>query len=85
MSKLIPLTNLRPIVNQQGIMSQESRVFFAQLSERVASFGEGIPEGAVSAVQGATYYDVSAVQGQRHYIKLLDDINGDSTLGWGLA
>lgn len=85
MSKFLPPTFVRPITDDDGRLTQESRVYFSQLAERIPSYGEGSPEGVVSANIGATYYDLGASSGSRHYIKINADIGGDTSKGWELA
>lgn len=85
MARLTQLTNTRSMVDSNGVMTQEARLYFQQLTDLIPISGSGSPEGAINAVQGATYYDLDAAQGQRHYIKIQADINGDSTQGWELA
>ena len=85
MSVLLPITFVRPIVDESGQLTQEARVYFSDLANRTPSNGSGSPEGVVSAQSGATYYDLDAAPGSRHYIKLVDGVSGDSSLGWELA
>jgi len=83
--KVNRLPNIRAIVNENGILTPESRITLDQLFELIPITGEGSPEGLVDARQGATYYDLSAGQGSRHYIKIKNSINGNQALGWELA
>ncbi len=92
---LSPLTAIRQILDENGELTQESRVFFSDLYDLVADYeskaaliptsGSGSPEGAISAPIGATYYDLAAAVGSRVYIKIQADIGGDTTQGWELA
>ena len=84
MAKVTRLPYVRPIV-EEGIITQESRVILEELFNRIPITGEGSPEGVVDADVGATYYDLNAVAGSRHYIKINQDIGGDTTQGWELA
>lgn len=85
MSKLIPLTKTRAILDEMNVMTQEARVYFQELESRIPSYGSGTPEQVVDAPIGATYYDLDASAGSRHYIKINADISGDTTRGWELA
>lgn len=85
MSKILLPPFFRPIVGQDGILTEEMRVYFDELAARVPSHGIGSPEGVVDGRIGATYYDLDASAGSRHYIKINADISGDTTQGWELA
>lgn len=85
MDKVPPITNTRPVVNVDGVLTQEARTSFNELYRRAIISGNGPPEGVVSATQSATYYDLSATTGFIIYVKTKSDINGDNTLGWVLA
>lgn len=85
MRNLIPLTNTRSIVDGNGNLTQEARIFFEELQSYIPINGSGSPEGVIRARQGATYYDISATAGSIHYVKKLTDIGGDTSQGWVLA
>ena len=75
----------REIVDAAGVLTTEGRVFFNDLVSRVPSFGDIEPENNVSAVAGATYYNLSGATGQIMYIKSVSDIDGDEKKGWVLV
>lgn len=91
---LSPLTAFSPIVETNGVLTQESRIFFDILYALVADYeakaaliptsGTGSPEGVLAAPVGATYYDLGAVAGSRTYLKIATDVGGDITQGWEL-
>lgn len=85
MSKISPLTRIRAIVDSNGLMTEEVRVYFTELENRIPITGSGSPENFVAATEGATYYDLSAASGSRHYIKILNDIDGNKARGWELS
>jgi len=85
MTQLLPLTSIRPITDERNVLTEEARVYFVDLADRVPSYGEGSPEGVIDAPIGATYYDLAAASGSRHYIKINAAISGDPTKGWELA
>jgi len=47
--------------------------------------GTGNPEGVVSAKSGKRYRDTNGTAGTIMYVKNLDDIASDTTLGWILV
>lgn len=69
---------------QDGYMSQESRVQFKKIEDRTYILGNGTPEGNVSAPIGATYKDLDGTTGTISYFKKLDSIGGDKSQGWVL-
>jgi hypothetical protein len=85
MTKILPPPFTRAIIDQNGMLTEESRVYFSDLANRIPSYGSGSPEGVVEADLGATYYDIAAVAGSRTYIKISQDIGGDRSQGWELA
>lgn len=85
MTKLLLPPFIRGLVNDSGVLTEESRVFFSDLVDRVPSYGDGSPEGVVEGVVGATYYDLAAAQGSRVYLKIVAEIDGDAAQGWELS
>lgn len=85
MTKIIAPVSIRPFVDESGLLTEEQRVYFDTLANRIPQFGNGSPENKVSANLGATYYDLDAPQGSRTYLKLQDAIDGDDKRGWQLA
>jgi len=85
MTQVLLPTFTRPIVDANGALTEESRVFFSELVNRLPSYGSGSPENVVAADVGATYYDLNAAAGSRVYLKVTQDVSGDRTQGWELA
>lgn len=85
MTQILPPTFVRPFVDQTGTLTEEQRVYFDELANRIPSYGTGSPEGVLDARVGATYFDLGAAAGSRLYIKAAFDIGGDTTMGWELA
>lgn len=83
--KLMALTLQRPIVDENGALNSESRVFFSNLAERLPIYGDGSPEGVVEAGRGREYYDLQGGTGSIIYVKTAANIDGDRTRGWVLA
>lgn len=76
---LRPLTRNQPVVDDDGKPLQNLQVFSEQVAALAFLTGSGSPEGVVSARQLRQYMDT--VTGQT-YIKRVDDVGGDTTLGW---
>jgi hypothetical protein len=74
-----PLTRNRPIVDEQLRPLQNLQVFSEQVAALAFLTGSGSPEGVVSARQLRQYMDTATGQ---TYIKRVDDVGGDTTLGW---
>ena len=70
-------------------MSQPMLFFMLQVDAfAVPIFGAGSPEGVIEAQQFSGYIDTDAAAagstGSIRYIKGLEDIGGDKTMGWFL-
>lgn len=76
---LNPLTRNVPAVDESGKPLQNLQVFSEQCAALSFLSGAGSPEGVVSARKFRQYMDDA--NGQT-YIKRVDDIGGDTTLGW---
>lgn len=74
-----PLTRNRPIVDEQLRPLQNLQVFSEQVAALAFLTGSGSPEGVVSARQLRQYMDTDTGD---TYIKRVDDVGGDTTLGW---
>ena len=85
MLTLAPLTRVRAIVKDNGLMTQEASEYFQRLELIQPILGDGDPEGAVDGQAGQTYYDLSGSTGQIIYVKQSDEVGGDSKKGWTLA
>ena len=87
MAKNPRLQVTQPIVEADGTMSPPMLHFMLLLQSLVNPiFGAGSPEGVVEAPQFSPYIDTTAAaagtSGSIRYIKGLDQIGGDKTLGW---
>lgn len=82
MPNIIPLTPVRPIVDDRGYMTQEAREWFQSITRLDLIIGTGSPEGVVSASIGREYMDDTGVAGAIKYIKRDSDIGGDDRFGW---
>ena len=78
------LTGDRPIVEADGSLTQQSRIYFKTLSDQALIISTGSPEGVIEAPQGASYMDDAGIAGAIKYIKRDDNIAGDNSLGWVL-
>lgn len=76
---LNPLTRNQPVVDAEGKPLQNLQVFSEQVSALPFLSGTGSPEGVVSARKFRQYME--DVTGQT-YIKRVDDIGGDTKMGW---
>ena len=83
-TKIPEISDRRPIVESDGSLTLQSRTYFRVLSDRALIIGEGSPEGAVPAVQGASYLDEIGSLGSVFYLKQVADIAGDPLTGWVL-
>ena len=76
---LNPLTRSQPVVDEQLRPLQTLQVFSEQVAALAFLTGSGSPEGVVSARQLRQYMDTATGQ---TYIKRVDDVGGDTTMGW---
>jgi hypothetical protein len=82
----IPVPHVaQSIVDPEGNMLDTFQRWVEQMTELDLIVGTGSPEGVVVAKQGREYMDDAGVAGAIKYIKKLDDIGGDETLGWILV
>lgn len=82
--KISPLPYTTPIVDKNGILTQQAQSFFEVIYNRALIFGTGSPEDFVSAQKGAEYMDEAGVAGAIKWIKQFDSIGGDDKKGWTL-
>ena len=75
----------KPIVEENGTMSQQFRTWTLDASLSIPIIGTGSPEGAVTARQYSLYIDSTGAAGSIEYRKILPDIGGDVTQGWKLV
>ena len=80
--KISPLPYTSPIVDKNGILTQQAQQFFEVIYNRALIFGTGSPEGVVSAQKGAEYMDELGTTGSIKWIKKNNDIGGDESKGW---
>ena len=87
MADRIPLISTdRPIVEDDGSLTSQSRLFFGAIFRQALIIGTGSPEGVVIASIGASYMDNTGPAGAILYIKLdADDGAGDTSKGWILV
>jgi len=83
----IPLLSTdRPIVEEDGSLTPQSRLFFGAIFRQALIIGTGSPEGVVIASIGASYMDKAGTTGSISYIKRnADDGAGDTSKGWILV
>lgn len=75
----------RPIVEDDGSLTVQSRTFFKTIITQALIIGTGSPEGVVEAEQGASYMDDAGAAGSIKYIKRDDNIGADKSQGWILV
>lgn len=84
--KITQLSTDRPIVDEFGSLTQQSRSYFRTLTVQALIIGTGSPEGVVEAEQGAQYMDDAGTASNIMYRKRdNDDGAGDKTIGWILT
>ena len=76
------LTTDRPIVDEVGYLTLQSREYFTEVTAQKLIIGDGSPEGIVEALEGATYQDRAGSAGAIRYAKQFNDILGDKSKGW---
>ena len=80
--RVATLTNTRPLVDKDGIATQDLRSWSKSVDNQLTIIGTGTPEGVVEAEITAEYMDDAGTAGSIKYIKRDSDIGGDKTLGW---
>lgn len=83
-TRITELSTDRPIVEDDGSLTLQSRTYFKLLTDRALIIGSGSPDGLVEANQGATYLDEDAALGNVFYIKQKSSVGGNNSLGWVL-
>ncbi len=82
---LSPLSVGRPVIDiKTGNPLQNLQLFSEDTARLVTITGAGSPEGIIEAKQCREYMDLTGVAGAIKYIKQLDDIGGNRTMGWVL-
>ena len=74
-----------PVTDSEGRQTQEFSDWIQEVNLLLPIQGNGSPEGVVPGRQAQSYYDLSAAAGSIHYVKTVDNVGGDDTLGWLLA
>jgi hypothetical protein len=82
---IVELSPVRPIVDQNGLMSNELLTWAKTISNRSLIISAGSPESVIDAPIGSEYMDSSGTAGSIKYIKRDSDIGGDKTQGWILT
>ena len=79
----------RSIIEDNGTLTLQSRSYFAALDAAInfqtIARGTGSPEGVVEAFATKRYMDDAGTASAILYIKQVDDVAGDKTLGWVLT
>lgn len=80
---MIPEINSNnPIVTAAGTMTQLFRTWVLSVVRESTIFGDGSPEGIVTAPQFALYIDRNGTTGAIAYRKMLAEVGGDRSKGW---
>lgn len=77
-----PLGRTESVVDEQGRATEKLSLFSEDVARLSILTGAGSPEGVVSARRARIYMDEEGVAGAVMYIKQMDDIGGDRSLGW---
>jgi hypothetical protein len=80
--RITELSTDRPIVEEDGTLTIQSRTYFKTITAQALIIGDGSPEGVVEAEIGATYQDNLGTAGAIRYAKRDADILGDKSKGW---
>lgn len=73
------------ITEKNGTMTRHFQEWQTLVTRLLPLTGSGSPENVVPARQYQQYYDTAAAAGSVLYIKMVDDIGGDTKQGWRLA
>ncbi len=84
-TRIVPLTTTRPIVEQDATLSVEAREWTQAITDQAIIIGTGSPEGAIEANQTGLFMNDAGTTGSILYIKRDADILGDTTKGWVLV
>lgn len=82
MSHLVPPTATDPLVEENRTMTQQTRTFMNAVARLALLTGSGSPDGVQDARAERLYMDTTGLAGSVLYIKQVDAVGGDSTLGW---
>ena len=72
------------ILDSSGVPTIEFRLWIENMTADSIITGVGAPDGVVEAGEGSEYMDTTGVAGAIKYIKQVNSITGDKTLGWVL-
>ena len=81
-TRISELSTDRPIVEENGSLTLQSRAFFRIITDEALMIGVGPPEGVVEAEIGAQYMDETGAASNLEYRKQKDNIGGDKSKGW---
>ena len=81
-TRISELSTDRPIVEENGSLTLQSRAFFRAITQQALIIGTGSPEGVVEAEQGAQYMDETGTASNLEYRKQKNNIGGDKAKGW---
>ncbi len=85
-TRVVPLTTTRPIVEEDRTLSLEAREWMQAITDQAVIIGTGSPEGLIDAPQTAMFMDDAGTAGNILYIKRdVDDGAGDPKFGWILV
>lgn len=80
-----PLSLSIKVVDEKGYPAQSLQVFSELVAKLSIKVGSGSPEGVLEGKQTELYMDTSGAAGAILYIKQLDAIGTDRTMGWVLV
>lgn len=80
-----PLSMAEPVVDDNGRPLRNLNLFSEGASKLPMLKGIGSPEGVVASRQDRIYRDTTGVAGSILYVKNVDDVAGDKTMGWILV
>ena len=80
-----PLSMAEPVVDNSGRPLRNLNLFSEALSRIPVLSGVGSPEGVVPSRSTRLYMNTAGTAGSILYIKQVDDVGGDKTLGWILV
>tara|TARA_R110002096_G_scaffold152085_1_gene315013 strand:+ start:3315 stop:3563 length:249 start_codon:yes stop_codon:yes gene_type:complete len=76
----VPVT----LLDGDGEPTIELRLWVQNITADGLATGAGSPEGVLEARTGREYMDTAGVAGAIKYIKQVNSVGGDKTLGWVL-
>lgn len=74
-----------PVVDENGKPLRNLNLFSEALSKMPILTGSGSPEGVIPSRSTRLYMNTAGTAGSILYIKKVDDVGGDKTLGWILV